>query len=181
MTWRAGTGLLSCTLNVRLYMPSAIFRGDWLLWMAHTRERQHTHSSLLVRQGDYVHAAEELASPSSGTPRAPSLQPRAPSLQPCAPSLQPCAHLATACAQERASSLSGGAIKTDGDVDNADLVRRRVQDLTRLAEMRWKYRVVNKGESACGVAITCLAAAKVAREKHCMVAGATLTQQGLQS
>ena len=58
-----------------------------------------------LRQGDYVHAAEEL---------------------------------------ERASELSRGAIKTDGDVDDANLVRRRVQDLTRLAEMRWKYRVVSK-------------------------------------
>ena len=49
---------------------------------------------------------------------------------------------------ERATSLSEGTIKTDDDFDDTELVRRRVQDLTRLAEMRWRYRVVDKG-AAC--------------------------------
>ena len=91
------------------HMGSTYKGGDWIGWMSHTRERQHTQSSTLERQGDYVHAAEEL---------------------------------------ERATSLSEGTIKTDDDFDDTELVRRRVQDLTRLAEMRWRYRVVDKG-AAC--------------------------------
>ena len=52
------------------------------------------------------------------------------------------------------------------DVTDADAVRARVQDLTRLAEMKWRYRVVEKGESAYDASMVLLERAKLHIDQH---------------
>ena len=54
----------------------------------------------------------------------------------------------------------------DEDVSDPDVVRLRVQDLTRLAEMKWRYKVVDKGESAHDAALDLLTRAKGLINRH---------------
>ena len=65
---------------------------------------------------------------------------------------------------EKASSSMDG--DGDGDVTDAEYVRSRVRDLTRLAEMKWRYKVVDKGESADDAAIEILTRARDLIDRH---------------
>ena len=64
------------------------------------------------------------------------------------------------------------SIAAHDDVSDAELVRSQVVDLTRLAEMKWRYRVVEKGESPHDAAIETLERAKglVERHRDCVLA-----------
>ena len=52
------------------------------------------------------------------------------------------------------------------DIGDSEAVRSWVTDLTRLAEMRWRYRVVEKGESPSTAAITMLESARAMIDQH---------------
>ena len=72
----------------------------------------------------------------------------------------------TAAAQELASV--GAREIAEEDLADDEIVRSRVRDLVRLAEMKWRYRVVAKGESPHDKAIEHLERAKSLIEAHQM-------------
>ena len=61
------------------------------------------------------------------------------------------------------------------DLTDSDAVRLKVADLTRLAEMKWRYRVVNVGESPLDEALRLLADAKDLLDNHRQVHVAACT------
>ena len=63
-------------------------------------------------------------------------------------------------------SVSGGSAASGVEIANAEEVRSRVVDLTRLAEMKWRYRVVDVGESALNEALEHLSQAKDLLDGH---------------
>lgn len=60
---------------------------------------------------------------------------------------------------------------TEDDLRDEELVRARVRDLTKLGEMKWRYRVVEEGHSPRDDAITVLTEAKSLIERHVALSG----------
>ena len=54
----------------------------------------------------------------------------------------------------------------DADIGDAEMIRSRVHDLTRLAEMKWRYRAVEQGESPPDAAIETLGKAQSLLDLH---------------
>ena len=68
---------------------------------------------------------------------------------------------------ERAEAAEAvGEALSDAEVADADLVRCKARDLGKLGEMKWRYRVVDEGQSPRDEAIKVLEHAKELIDKH---------------
>lgn len=65
---------------------------------------------------------------------------------------------------------------TGVEIASAEAVRSKVADLTRLAEMKWRYRVVNVGESPFDAALSLLSTAKELLDGHQQASGLPAAQ-----
>ena len=69
-------------------------------------------------------------------------------------------------AASQALELMSGAQLTDEEAKDAELVRCKVHDLNKLGEMKWRYRVVEEGQSPREEALKVLDEAKALMDKH---------------
>jgi len=70
-------------------------------------------------------------------------------------------------AANEALEIAAGSKLTDEDLHDEGMVRAKVKDLIKLGEMRWRYRVVDEGQSPKEEAIKLLSEAKELIESHC--------------
>ena len=117
----AGTGKLSCNLEIRPHEPTW---GQGLMGrLFFQSKRGHTRAKKMEQEGNYTGAMKEL---------------------------------------EKTQKME----IDDIDVKEPEQVRSKVKDLCRLAEMKWRYQVVDVGESAHAGAMEALTKANELLDRH---------------
>ena len=86
------------------------------------------------------------------------------------PSLPLCARVPAWLLRTQALELAAGSRLSDEDLADEGTVRAKVRDLIKLGEMRWRYRVVDEGQSPKVEAIAVLEEAKGLIERHLTLA-----------